>query len=146
MSISYGILVGLLAGVISTLVMSLSEYPVYRKRGMKSVSEWHMNQAMMARLLHRPAQTLVPQGLLLHFLHGGIAGILFVLVLPLLPFGIPIIATSVAFGLVLWVIALLIMNPVTGIRIRDHSLLSLIVSFVGHLLYGIVLGLVVSAL
>ena len=100
----------------------------------------------MARLLHRSPQTLVLQGLLLHFLHGGFAGIAFALVLSLLPFRVPIVVTGMVFGLILWVIALLMIKPVTGVGIREHSLklLPLIVSFGGHLLYGLLLGLGVS--
>jgi hypothetical protein len=137
---------GLATGLASTAAMSLTEYPIWQKWGIEAVSEWHLNQVMMARMLHRPPQNLVLQGLFLHFVHGGLAGVAFALVLPLLPFRVPIAVTGVAFGLILWVIALLMMKPVTGVGMRDHSLklLPLIVSLGGHLLYGLLLGLGVS--
>jgi hypothetical protein len=117
---------------------------------MEGVSEWHLNQALMARLLHRPPQGLVPQGLVLHFVHGGLAGIIFALIirLPVFSQGVPSVEAGVAFGLLLWVIAMLIMKPVTGIGLRNHSMrrLSLLTSLGGHLLYGILLGLVVSSI
>jgi uncharacterized membrane protein YagU involved in acid resistance len=115
---------------------------------MEGVSEWHMNQALMARLLQRPPQDLVVQGLILHFLHGGLAGIIFALTLPIFSKGIPVVEAGVAFGLLLWVIAMLIVKPVTGIGFRNHPMrrLPLLVSLVGHLLYGILLGLVVSSI
>lgn len=128
--------------------MSLTEYPIWRKWGIEGVSEWHLNQALMARLLQRPPQDLVVQGLILHFVHGELAGIIFVLMLPIFSPGIPIVEAGLAFGLLLWVIALLIMKPVTGIGFRDHPmrLLPHVVSLAGHLLYGIMLGLVVVSI
>jgi hypothetical protein len=115
---------------------------------MEGVSEWHLNQALMARLLHRPPQDLVFQGLTLHFVHGGLAGIIFALILPIFSRRIPIVDASVAFGLFLWVIAMLIMKPVIGIGFRNHPMrrLPLVVSLGGHLLYGILLGLVVGSI
>lgn len=140
------IVVGIAAGLFSTAAMSLTEYPIWRRWGMEGVSEWHLNQALMARLLHRPPQDLVFQGLILHFVHGAVAGIVFVLILPIFSQGIPVVEAGVAFGLLLWVIAMLIMKPVTGIGLRNHHmrLLPLVVSLGGHLLYGILLGLVVG--
>jgi uncharacterized membrane protein YagU involved in acid resistance len=111
---------------------------------MKGVSEWHLNQALMARLLHRPPQDLVFQGLILHFVHGVVAGIVFVLILPIFTQGIPVVEAGVAFGLLLWVIAMLIMKPVTGFRNHPLRLSPLLVSLGGHLLYGILLGFVVG--
>lgn len=126
--------------------MSLTEYPIWRSWGMKAVSEWHLNQALMARLLHRPPQDLVLQGLILHFVHGGLAGIIFALILPIFSQGIPVVEVGIVFGLLLWVIAMLIVKPVTGVGFRNHPirLLPLVVSLGGHLLYGILLGLVVG--
>jgi len=143
-----GILPGLVAGLVSTAAMSLMEYPIWRRLGMEGVLEWHLNQALMARLLHRPPQDLVSQGLVLHFGHGGLAGIIFGLILSIFSLGIPILEASVAFGLLLWVISILIMKPVTGVGFRNRHLrfLPLVVSLGGHLLYGIVLGLVVSSI
>ncbi len=61
--------VGFVAGLISTAVMTLTEYPIWRKWGMAGVSEWHLNQAIMSRFSHRPAEALTTPGLALHFLH-----------------------------------------------------------------------------
>jgi hypothetical protein len=115
---------------------------------MEGVSEWHLNQSLMAQLLKRPPQDLVVQGLILHFAHGGLAGIIFVLMIPFIFLRIPIVEAGVAFGLLLWVFAMLIMKLVTGIGFRNHALrlLPLLVSLGGHLLYGILLGLMVGSL
>jgi uncharacterized membrane protein YagU involved in acid resistance len=133
---------GFLAGLISTEVMSLTEYPIWRKWGMAGVSEWHLNQVIMSRFLHRPAEALITPGLALHFLHGGLAGIVFAVILPILHVH-NTVAAGVIFGVVLWIIALLIMKPVTGTGFRGYELgwLALVVSLLGHLIYGILLGL-----
>jgi hypothetical protein len=121
--------------------MTLAEYPIWRKWGMEGVSEWHLNQVMAGRLLHRSPQSAVVPGLFLHFLHGGLAGIIFTLLLPFV--AIPTIEAGFGFGIVLWLIALVIMKPVTGIGFRRHRLrlLPLFVSLAGHVLFGLLLGL-----
>jgi hypothetical protein len=141
------ILTGFVAGLASTAAMSLAEYPIWHKWGIGGVSEWHLNQVMMGRLMHRPPELVVVPGLLLHFLHGGLAGIVFALLLPNIP-SIPSIGAGVGFGIVLWIIALMIMKPVTGVGFHDHPLrlLPLIVSLGGHVLYGLFLGVAVAYL
>jgi hypothetical protein len=138
---------GLASGFVATAGMSLIEFPIWRKWRMEGVIEWHMNQSLMARLLRRPPQYLVSQGLILHFLHGGLAGIVFVLLLPIVP-RIPIITAGVAFGLILWIISLLIMKPVTGVGLGGHPLrwLAFVAALVGHLFYGMLLALLVISL
>jgi hypothetical protein len=142
------IFAGLVAGLVATAAMSLTEYPIWRRWGIEGVSEWNLNQAIMARLLQRPPQEVVAQGLILHFLHGGLAGIIFALMLPIFSLGVPSIEAGVVFGLLLWVIAMLIMKPVTGMGFRNHplGLVPLVVSLGGHLLYGILLGLVMGSI
>jgi hypothetical protein len=138
---------GLASGFVATAGMSLIEFPVWRKWGMKGVIEWHMNQSLMARLPGRHPHHLVSQGLILHFLHGGLAGIVFVFLLPVVP-RITIMHAGVAFGLILWIISLLIMRPVTGVGIGGHPSrwLALIVALAGHLVYGILLAFSVISL
>jgi len=94
--------------------------------------------------MNRAPRSVVAQGLLLHFLHGGLAGIVFVLLLPSIQ-NVPVIVAGVGFGFVLWIVALLIMKPLTGVGFRHQSLspLPLIVSFGGHILYGLLLALAV---
>ena len=134
-----------MAGLASTAVMSLAEYPIWLRWGMEGVSEWHLNQVMVGRLMNRSPHSVVAPGLLLHFLHGGLAGVVFVLLLPKIPITSSIVA-GVGFGIVLWIIALIIMKPVTGIGFQKHQLglLPLVVSLGGHILYGLFLGLAVS--
>jgi len=141
------VLKGFIVGLISTAVMSLLEYPIGRRWGLEMVTEWHLNQVTAGRLLRRSPDTVFVQGLLFHFLHGGIAGIVFVIALILDP-NVSIIDAAVGFGLVLWVVSLFIFEPVTGVRLRGHPLgpSPFIVSLAGHILYGVSLGLLVNAL
>jgi len=141
------VLKGLVAGLISTVVMSLLEYPIWRKWGLEMVTEWHLNQVIAGRLLRRSPNTAIAQGLMLHILHGGIAGIIFVLILSLGQ-SARIMDAAVEFGLVLWVVSLFILKPVTGVRLLDHplGLSPFIVSLAGHILYGVSLGLLVNSL
>jgi len=138
---------GLVAGLTSTFVMSLLEYPIWRKWGLEMVTEWHLNQVIAGRLLRRSPNTAIAQGLMLHILHGGIAGIIFVLILSLGQ-SARIMDAAVEFGLVLWVVSLFILKPVTGVRLLDHplGLSPFIVSLAGHILYGVSLGLLVNSL
>ena len=138
---------GLVAGLVSTGVMSLVEYPIWRKWGVEGVSEWHLNQVMIGRIMHRSPQTVVLQGIILHFLHGGLAGIVFALLLSEVP-NIPTFEAGIMFGLLLWIIALIIMRPVTGVEFWHHplGLPAILVSLFGHILYGMFLGLVMMCL
>ena len=97
--------------------------------------------------MHRSPESVVPQGLLLHFLHGGLAGIIFAFLIPYVP-NIYIIEVGLGFGIALWIIALAIMKPVTGARLLRHPLgpLPIFVSLSGHILYGLILGLTVTIL
>jgi len=141
------VLKGLVAGLISTVIMSLLEYPIWRRWGLEMVTEWHLNQAIAGRLLRRSPSTVIVHGLLFHILHGGLAGIVFVIVLSLAPKA-PITDAAVGFGLVLWVVSLFILKPVTGVGLRGHrfGLSPFVVSLAGHILYGVSLGLLVNIL
>ncbi len=140
------ILQGLLAGLLATGVMVLTEIPAWRRWGIAGVMEWHENQAMAARIIPRPKEQLVTQGLTLHFVHGSLAGAAFVLVLPLLSFGLSAVVVGAGYGIVLWLITLVIHRPTTGMRIREDPFarIALPVSLVGHLAYGASLGLLVG--
>jgi uncharacterized membrane protein YagU involved in acid resistance len=147
MLIAAEVLKGLVAGLTSTAVMSLLEYPIWRRWGLEMVTEWHLNQVIAGRLLRRSPNTVIVQGLLFHILHGGLAGIVFVSVLSLAP-NVPINDAAVGFGLILWVVSLFILKPVTGVGLRGHplGLSPFIVSLTGHILYGMSLGLLVNTL
>jgi len=140
---------GLVSGIVATAIMTMTEIPSWRKWGLWGVFEWHENQILSTRFF-RIARNEVnfKYIFILHFLNGSIAGIAFSLILSIL--NIPItqdytLALSVLYGFILWIATLVpIHKPITGHSLWNHKLghLPSIASFIGHLVYGLVLGIV----
>jgi hypothetical protein len=151
----YSVFLSLLAGLFSTLVMSIFEFPFWRKWGLEGVLEWHENQVLFSKFFKTNRMQINYPGLFfLHFINGGLGGIGFYFLLILVPFlstmvystaiGTSIaIAIGILYGLVLWVLTLLpIHKPITGIDPFKHpsGLGPAITSLIGHLLYGAILA------
>ncbi|MDW0189144.1 MAG: hypothetical protein QOA70_05785 [Nitrososphaeraceae archaeon] len=141
---------GLVSGIVATAVMTVIEIPSWRKWGLLGVFEWHENQVLSTRFFHIPRDKLSFKYIFfLHFLNGSLAGIAFPLILSIL--GVPIIrdyilVSSVAYGFMLWIVTLVpIHKPITGYCVWNHQLghLPSIASLIGHLIYGLVLGIVI---
>ena len=140
---------GLVSGIVATAVMTMSEIPSWRKWGLWGVFEWHENQILSTRFFHIARNQLNFKYIFfLHFLNGSLAGIAFSVMLSIL--NIPItqdytLALSVLYGFILWIATLVpIHKPITGHSLWNHKLghLPSIASFIGHLVYGLVLGIV----
>jgi len=140
---------GLVSGIIATAVMTISEIPSWRKWGLWGVFEWHENQILSTRFFHIARNQLNFKYIFfLHFLNGSLAGIAFSVMLSIL--NIPItqdytLALSVLYGFILWIATLVpIHKPITGHSLWNHKLghLPSIASFIGHLIFGLVLGIV----
>lgn len=140
---------GLVSGIIATAVMTMSEIPSWRKWGLWGVFEWHENQILSTRFFHIARDQLNFKYIFfLHFLNGLLAGIAFSLILSIL--SIPItqdytLALSVLYGFILWITTLVpIHKPITGHSLWNHKLghSPSIASLMGHLIYGLVLGIV----
>ena len=140
-----GIYLGLVAGLLGTAILVLTEIPVWLRWGIDGVPEWQMNQALTARLLNRNQESLVIKGQLLHFLSGGVLGILFAYAAPLVPWNLGNTSLGLAYGLVLWAISLVILKPITGRGVKDTPLgiTRFLGSLVGHLIHGAILGLII---
>jgi hypothetical protein len=153
-------LIGLMGGIISTAIMTLTEIPSWRRWGLQGVFEWHENQVLSSRLLRifscssRNDAPIHFRGIFfLHFLNGIIAGIAFpyivhyvISLLGVLDI-VPIYLLGVLYGSVLWLLTLApIHKPITGFSPWNHPLghVPALASFGGHLLYGIILGAVVG--
>ncbi|MDQ4074255.1 MAG: hypothetical protein M3162_08145 [Thermoproteota archaeon] len=146
--------------------MTLFEIPFWRKWGITGILEWHENQILTTRFLNSfskdgrgkrkgdpdPDQdrAVIHVGIFfLHFVNGMLAAIVF-------PFAYPVfspfftgyefafsIGSGVIYGLLLWILTLVpIHKPITGLSIWDHPLGNgpAIVSFSGHVVYGVALG------
>lgn len=147
------IISGLVSGIVATAVMTVTEIPSWRKWGLVGVFEWHENQLLSSRFFHIPTEKISFKYIFfLHFLNGSLAGIAFPLILSILD--IPItqdytLILSVGYGFVLWIATLVpIHKPITGYPVWDHMLghLPSIASLIGHLIYGLVLGIVIMVM
>ena len=82
-------------------------------------------------------------------MNGSLAGIAFPLILSILDVPITqdyILVPSVTYGFMLWIVTLVpIHKPITGYSVWNHQLghLPSIASLIGHLIYGLVLGIVI---
>jgi hypothetical protein len=144
------ILSGLISGIVATAVMTVTEIPSWRKWGLLGVFEWHENQLLSSRFFHIPRNKLNFKYIFfLHFLNGSLGGIVFALIVSI--HIIPItwnytLMLSVSYGFALWIATLVpIHKPVTGHSVWNHQLghLPSIASLIGHLIYGLVLGIVI---
>ena len=147
----YSVFLSLLAGLFSTLAISIFEFPFWRKWGLEGVLEWHENQVLFSKFFKTSRMQINYPGLFfLHFINGGLGGIGFYFLLILVPFLSTMvfsigtgIAIGILYGLVLWVLTLLpIHKPITGIDPFKHPLGfgTSITSLIGHLLYGAILA------
>ena len=62
---------GLLSGIASTAIMTLTEIPLWRRWGLHGVFEWHENQVITRRLFKLPNEynNIHFKGFLFHRLH-----------------------------------------------------------------------------
>ncbi|MDF0679724.1 MAG: hypothetical protein P0116_02030 [Candidatus Nitrosocosmicus sp.] len=135
----------LLTGLFSTLMMTIFEFPFWRKWGLEGVLEWHENQLLYSKFFRTDRTKINFPGLFfLHFVNGGLGGIGFYFLLTLIPSLITMMFfVGILYGLVLWVLTLLpIHKPITGIDPLRHrlGLGPVITSLTGHMLYGVILS------
>jgi hypothetical protein len=150
---------GIIAGLVSTCIMTIYEIPFWRIWGIKGILEWHENQVLTSKLLKNISKTKSYTGtyagiLLLHIINGTLAGIIFPFIyLIFISFFSQAFQLStilgIIFGILLWLLTLLpIHKPITGLPVWNHPLGKgpAIISFCGHVLYGFTLGTVTNAL
>jgi hypothetical protein len=141
-----------LAGLVGAAVMTLFEYPFWKRWGMKGVAEWQTNWIIFARLSGRKSSgtqdPIISCTVILHLGHGTAAGIVFGLLLPyltVLPAGnFSVVLDAIVYSVALWVIFMLALRrafeSAGGTQISDRSLS---IALASHFVYGIVLGLLV---
>ncbi len=134
------------AGLAATGVMILLELAARSRWGYAGLLDWQINQATWARVTKRPEDTLVVPGLGLHFLHGLLAGLVFVLVMPLFPSGSSAVALGLGYGLVLFALTLLVFRPITrkGLGSRPQDTAAAAFGLCTHLVFGAVLAVLVA--
>jgi hypothetical protein len=132
--------------------MTLTEIPSWKKWGLHGVFEWHENQEITKFLVGLSDSKKIYFGgiFFLHFLNGTLAGTAFPFIISLLPFSaivIPISLLGIFYGFILWIVTLIpIHKPITGFSPWNHPLghLPALASLGGHIVYGFVLGLLIS--
>ena len=142
---------GLFSGIVATVIMTVSEIPSWRKWGLLGVFEWHENQLLSIRLFRIPRNKLNFKYIFfLHIVNGSLAGIAYPLILSIFEISIVwdhvYVLISLVYGFALWMITLVpIHKPITGYPVWNHHLghLPSIASLMGHLIYGLVLGIVI---
>ncbi len=126
--------------------MTLVELLARARWGLASLVDWQENQTMASWMTGRPMEASTLAGLGFHLLHGLIAGIVFVLLLPLVPVGIPAPIPGLGFGVVLWGIGLALFRPIMahGREAGPLGWIPVVVSLATHLVYGAALALLVT--
>ena len=155
----YPFIIGLIGGILATAVMTITEIPSWKRWGIYGVFEWHENYVITKRLCLRFSNTIEKEKesyfkgiFFFHFLNGALAGIAFPYIVSFLShsFSFTIISFSlfgILYGIALWILTLVpIHKPITGYSAWNHPLghLPAFASLSGHVVYGIVLGLVVA--
>ena len=152
--ILFSVLTGLVAGIVSTAIMTLTEIPSWKRWGLPGLFEWHENQILCSRILNLTDGNRIHYGGIfsLHFLNGTLAGIAFPFIVSLfilMDIVIPIYLLGILYGIVLWAVTLIpIHKPITGFSPWNHPLghLPALASINGPTVYGFVLGLLTSLL
>ncbi len=148
--VSSAFLGGAFAGLVSTVCMTLFEFPFWKRWGMNGVAEWQTNRVILSKLARvnssRIQEPRISWTITLHLWHGTAAGIVFGLLLPLLtllPAGnFLVLLGAIVYSAALWVIFMLAprraFESAGGTRISNPSLF---IALASHFVYGLFLGL-----
>jgi hypothetical protein len=140
------------AGFLAAILMTMIEYPFWKKWGIQGVAEWQVNWVMVSRLNKKWKTTSKPilsWTIASHLSHGVVAGIAFRLLLPYffdIPFGrVSIILDATIFGSALWFLFTLLAKKMYetagGITITTRGLLGALLSDTA---YGFFVGVLIS--
>jgi fructose-specific phosphotransferase system IIC component len=152
------VIYGLIGGLVSTVVMTLTEIPSWRKWHLYGVFEWHENQVITRKLFsisNDEKETTHIKGIFLfHFLNGTLVGIAFpFIIISLFPSFIndieSLLLLGILYGFIVWIVTLIpIHKPITGLSPWNHPLgkWPVVASLEGHIVYGFILGLIIFAL
>ena len=147
----------IVAGLASGILMTMSEYPFWRKWGMEGVGEWQVDNVIYSRIILRRPTLITESGFPwktvgTHLLNGIIASVAFRLLLPIFYIFVPDARLSILYDTTVYSFVLWVLFPVMGrttfeslgnIRISNRGLL---VSLLSHIVYGIALGIFLNLL
>jgi uncharacterized protein YacL len=132
--------------------MTLFEIPFWRKGGMEGVAEWQVNSVIVWVLIRRFTQrrVVISMSVAMHLFHGAVLGALFLVLLywlqtaTILPMSL---VYALVYSVLLWIVSPYLTRnlfaSLGGFRITREGLT---VSLLGHVIYGIFLGLLISIL
>jgi hypothetical protein len=152
MSVFLGLLSAFLAGLVAAVCMTIVETPFWRRWGMEGVAEWQVNSVIVWVLIRRftRRRVLTSMSVAMHLFHGAALGFLFLVLLDLLRTAIllPLVLLyAIVYSVLLWLVSPYMTRNLFasrgGFRITREGLA---VSFLGHIIYGIFLGFLVSML
>lgn len=143
------VLLAAIAGFVAAILMTLFEFPFWRKWGLEGVAEWQMNSIIVSKLARRSSheqQSPISWTIGSHLFHGAVAGIIFGLFLPviaLLPTPkLAIQLSSLLYSIILWIVFSVALRgafeAAGNIRISNRGVF---VALFSHLVYGFFLGL-----
>jgi hypothetical protein len=153
MTLALLLLSGGFAGLVAAACMTVFELPFWRRWGMEGVAEWQVNAVIVSLLIRGSTRKRVSASMVvaMHLFHGAVLGIVFRLLLlglvgsSFLSSLVP--AYTIAYSAVLWIISPFLTR---GLFERSGGFLmtrkGLTVSFLSHIVYGILLGLLVPVI
>lgn len=150
MSTLVELLPGSLAGLIAAICMTLFEIPFWRRWGMEGVAEWQVNFVIVWVMIRKftGRRVVTSMSVAMHLFHGAVLGLLFLVLLDLLQRAnvLPtVIVYALVYTVLLWIVSPYLTRnlfaSVGGFRITGQGLT---VSFLGHIIYGVLLGFLVG--
>jgi hypothetical protein len=117
---------------------------------MEGLAERHVNSVIVGEIIRRftKRRVLTSMSVAMHLSHGAALGVLFLMILDFLrtPMLRPMLRVyAIAYSVLLWIVSpYLTRNLFASLGRFRITGKGLVVSFLGHLIYGILLGLVVS--
>ena len=140
-----------IAGLGAVILMTLFEFPFWKKWGLEGVAEWQMNSVIVSKTVRRSRRTAeAPISWMIggHLFHGTVAGVVFGLFLPFIALlatsMLAILLAALLYSTILWAIFSIMLRgtfeAAGGVRISNRGVL---VALLSHLVYGFFLGLFV---
>ena len=137
------LVIGFIAGIFPTVVMSIFEYPFYKNWGIKGVYELHESEMMFCKLANKKFQNKISSfGLLTHMINGSLLSIPFVFYINAANTS-PTILLGIIYAIVVWIVTLLPVHKfITGESLSENPFgyKPLLVSMFGHAIYGFILA------
>lgn len=133
-------------GLVATFLMTLFQLFFVKIFDKSVIPEFYENAKILEYLLNINWEKIYWYGFILHFLHGILGSLFLGLIIFLSNLNLTLI-NSVAYGLFLWIILLIIHYPITKENIvYPLSYKKVIITFGSHMLYSLAIYLIASGI